>query len=141
MKRLTIIGNICADPVINSSEEGNQFATSSVTVDSGSKYNQKIEVMELIFNNKFVDFLNKYIVKGVEVFIGGVPSFSTYLSRTGEIVTSQWIYVDTIELLPTDVFNEDIIKCADEIECKDNNHAIFIDNKINIQNENHNFLD
>ncbi|MBY0379250.1 MAG: hypothetical protein K2P99_02495, partial [Burkholderiales bacterium] len=92
-------------------------------------------------NNKFVDFLSKYIVKGAEVFIGGIPSFSTYLSRAGEIVTSQWIYVDTIELLPTDVFNEDIIKCADEIACRDNNHTTFIDSKINIQNENHNFLD
>ena len=130
MKRLTIIGNIGMDSIVKDSQDGNQFVVSSVAVKIGTKDNPKVEWIELIFNDKFVDFASNYIVKGTKVFIEGFPSINSYPSKTGEIIAKQRIYVEKVELLSKSLRTSDHSDSdsLDEIASNDEANVITMPN-------------
>lgn len=93
-----IIGNAGSNIEIKTTQEGNQFAVVSVAVNIGNN-KSKIDWVDLVFNDKLMDFAIKYVVKGTKLFISGVPSINAYINKKGQIVANQRIYVEKLELL------------------------------------------
>ena len=99
MKNMIIIGNAGSNTEIKTTQEGNQFAVVSVAVNLGNKNNSKTDWVDLIFNDKLMDFASKYVLKGTKVFVSGFPSINAYINKNGQIVANQKIYVEKLELL------------------------------------------
>ena len=108
MFRVTIIGNLTADPVINSREWTdkktgeilrNNVCNFSVGANEGHGDTKKTQYFRMNAWRGLADICSKYLKKGRQVYIEGVPSVNVYKDKNGDTRSGFEVRVDRLEIL------------------------------------------
>lgn len=101
MKKIIITGNLGKDPEKRADQNGNQFATFSVAVSTGTKDKPKADWVDVSCGGKLADVVCSYLKKGSKVLVTGFPSVNAYINRENNAVGVLRVYADDIEFLST----------------------------------------
>lgn len=92
MKKLTIIGNVGADPESHSNQDGSKFATFNLAVNFKVKDNQRTEWTQVCCNGPLHDLAMKNIKSGMKLYIEGFPRYRTYTNKNNIVEVTEQIY-------------------------------------------------
>lgn len=103
LNRATLIGNIGKDPEIRSSQNGDRIASFSLAMtetwrdrNSGQRKERTEWARIVVFNDRIVEVVEKYLRKGSKVYVEGAIQSRDYTDRDGatrsvtEIVLSKF---------------------------------------------------
>lgn len=97
MKRITITGNVGADPEFSIDCRGRRFAAFRIAL---KVYKQtKPEWIYITCCDSEAEFVVKYIHQGAKVLIDGVPSVDVHINRHGEAIANQRVFAKYLELI------------------------------------------
>lgn len=102
MNNLVISGKVVRSEV-KATKSGNNMAAVDVAVRDYP--NDTIFYKCLVFG-KSVDFVDKFVKKGLPVIVNGKPTFDAYITKAGEAKCNPTIMVNNIELLAFDKTEE-----------------------------------
>ena len=102
MQKIILIGRIGKDPEVRNFEGGGKLATSTIAIDESykNKEGQKVEKTEwlnLVFNGKSADFAERYVTKGMKLFIEGKVRTRSWQTKEGETRYTTEVVVLTTE--------------------------------------------
>ena len=104
INRITLLGNVGADPEIRDSN-GGKFATMRLatttrgyTRKDGSQVPERTEWHSLIVNGGLVSVVEQYVRKGAKLYVEGELRYRKYTDRNGVERTAAEIYVRDMEL-------------------------------------------
>lgn len=101
MNKLTIIGNLTADPELRSTPSGKNVCNFSVAVNRKVKVEGQpdADFFRVSAWNKLGESCGKYLSKGKKVAVIGSVSLRTYTAQNGETRASMEVNADDVEFL------------------------------------------
>lgn len=101
MNKLTIIGNLVADPVLRTTNSGLSVCSFKVAVNRRKKVEGQPEAdfFQVSVWRQLADLCQKYLAKGRKVCVMGNVSVSTYEGRDGKTYANLDVTADDIEFL------------------------------------------
>lgn len=108
MYKITCIGNVTADPVLNAREWTNKSTgeilranVCNFSIGANEGYGERKTQMFFRLNawRGLADLCKKYLSKGRQVYVEGVPSLKSYQDKTNTIRSAIEIRVERIEFL------------------------------------------
>lgn len=108
MFKLTLIGNLTADPVLYPREWvdkktgeviHNNVCNFSVGANEGHGDAKKTQYFRMNAWRGLADICAKYLKKGRQVYIEGVPSVNTYKDKNNDIRSAFEVRVDRLDIL------------------------------------------
>lgn len=101
MQHTMIIGNLTADPVLRSTQDGKQVATFTVAVNEKRNGKDYATFYNCSAWEKRAEPIVKYLTKGSKVYVDGKVSARAYKTKDGEQRASLDLNVSTCEFLDT----------------------------------------
>ena len=98
MQKLTIIGNLVANPELRSTPNGIPVCTFAIAV-NGRKQDEPATFFRVTAWRQLGENCNRYLTKGKKVFVSGPVSVSTYTAKDGTTRASMEITADEVEFL------------------------------------------
>lgn len=99
MNKLTIIGNLTADPELRTTQTGKSVCSFSVAVNRRRGGQQETDFFRVSAWNQLGENCGKYLSKGKKVCVIGPVSVSTYQGRDGKTNANLDVTADDIEFL------------------------------------------
>ena len=96
MNKLTIIGNLCRDPELRSTQTGKDVCTFTVAV---NRRNDQVDYFRVSAWEERGRICQKYLTKGKKVCVIGPVSVSTYTNQNGETKATLEVLADEVEFL------------------------------------------
>ena len=89
MQKFIAIGRIGQDPTVRNFEGGGKLATTSMAIDESYKNKEgekveKTEWLNLVFNGRSADFAEKWVTKGMKLFIEGKLRTRSWTTKEGD---------------------------------------------------------
>ena len=101
MNKITLYGNLTADPETAVSKNGKTFATFSIAVNHGWGENKKVSFFRCVSNDKTAEILCQYTRKGSRILChGNIEQESWTDKATGQKRSDYKIIVRELELPP-----------------------------------------
>lgn len=101
MNRLTIIGNICRDPELRTTQSGKNVCTFTVAVNRRGGQQPEADYFRVSAWNQLGDTCQKYLAKGRKVAVVGSVSVNAYTTQNGENRASLEVFAQDVEFLST----------------------------------------
>ena len=98
MQKLTIIGNLAANPQLRSTPNGIPVCTFTIAV-NGRKQDEPATFFRVTAWRQLGENCNRYLAKGKKVFVSGPVSVSTYTAKDDSTRASMEITADDVEFL------------------------------------------
>lgn len=111
MKKLIITGNVGQDAQVITTESGHSFAKFSLAVSVGAKDHPKTDWVQVMCNNKTVEFAKNHVKKGCKLLVEGFPEATAYI-KDGVPAATLRVYASSIELFTwaeKDAYGNDVI--------------------------------
>ena len=100
MNRLTIIGNLTADPELRSTTSGVSVCTFTVAVNRrGKREHQETDFFRVSAWRELGEICSKFLMKGRKVCVVGPVSVSAYQGRDGKSYASLEVNASEVEFL------------------------------------------
>lgn len=108
MFKVTVIGNLTADPIVNAREWAdkktgeiirNNVCNFSVGANQGHGDAKQTQYFRMNAWRGMADLCGKYLKKGRQVYIEGVPSINNFIDKNKNMRSSFEVRVETIEFL------------------------------------------
>lgn len=104
MNKVFLIGNICREVELKTSNTGTLFISNAIAVQRTTKDvngNYESDFFNFIAFKNQADYIYKYCPKGAKIVIEGTLRTNQYQDRMGEKRVSYSIWVNSVELLKT----------------------------------------
>ena len=98
MQKLTIIGNLVANPELRSTPNGIPVCTFTIAV-NGRKQDEPATFFRVTAWRQLGENCNRYLNKGKKVFVSGPVTVSTYTAKDGSTKASLEVTADEVEFL------------------------------------------
>ena len=98
MQKLTIIGNLTADPTTRTVGPGHTVCTFTIAV-NGRKSDEASTFFRVTAWRQLGENCNRYLTKGKKVFVSGPVSVSTYTAKDGTTRASLEVTAEDVEFL------------------------------------------
>ena len=98
MQKLTIIGNLTANPELRSTPNGIPVCTFTIAV-NGRKQDEPATFFRVTAWRQLGENCNRYLTKGKKVFVSGPVSVSTYTAKDGSTKASLEVTAEDVEFL------------------------------------------
>lgn len=99
MNKLTIIGNLTADPEQRTTSTGKDVCSFTVAVNRRKGKDQEADYFRVSAWNGLAEICKKYLLKGKKVCVVGPVSIHTYTTNSGETRASLEVTADDVEFL------------------------------------------
>ena len=101
MNKLTIIGNLTANPEVRTTQQGKSVCTFSVAVNRRNKAENQpdADFFRVSAWNQLGEICGKYLTKGSKVAVIGSVSVHTYTTQQGEARASMEVMAREVEFL------------------------------------------
>lgn len=102
MNRLTIIGNLTADPTMGSTGSGKEVCNFTVAVNrrkTQQNQNPEADFFRISAWNELGKICNQYLAKGRKVAVVGSVSVNTYTGNDGQTRASMNVLAQDVEFL------------------------------------------
>ena len=102
MNLLTIIGNLCGDPVSRTTQAGKNVTTFTVAVNRRKTANagqQEADYFRVSAWGELGNLCHKWLIKGKKVCVVGHVSLSTYKAQNGETRANMDVFAESVEFL------------------------------------------
>ena len=100
MNKITLYGNLTADPQTAVSQSGKTVATFSIAVNHGWGENKKVSFFRCVSFDKTAEILCQYTHKGSRILCHGNIEQETWTDKTGQKRSDYKIIVWELELPP-----------------------------------------
>ena len=103
MNKLTIVGNLCSDPELRTTQDGKSVCNFNVAVNMRKKPNkeQETDYFRISVWNAGAESCGKYLTKGSKVGIIGSVSVHPYKDRNGDPKATIEVLADEVEFIST----------------------------------------
>jgi single-strand DNA-binding protein len=98
MQKLTIIGNLTANPDLRSTPNGIPVCTFTIAV-NGRKQDEPATFFRVTAWRQLGENCNRYLSKGKKVFVSGPVSVTTYTAKDGTTRASLEVTAEDVEFL------------------------------------------
>jgi single-strand DNA-binding protein len=98
MQKLTIIGNLTANPDLRSTPNGIPVCTFTIAV-NGRKQDEPATFFRITAWRQLGENCNRYLAKGKKVFVSGPVSVTTYTAKDGTTRASLEVTAEDVEFL------------------------------------------
>ena len=98
MQKLTIIGNLTANPELRSTPNGIPVCTFTIAV-NGRKQDEPATFFRVTAWRQLGENCARYLAKGKKVFVSGPVSVSTYTAKDGTTRASLEVTAEDVEFL------------------------------------------
>jgi single-strand DNA-binding protein len=98
MQKLTIIGNLTANPDLRSTPNGIPVCTFTIAV-NGRKQDEPATFFRVTAWRQLGENCNRYLTKGKKVFVSGPVSVTTYTAKDGTTRASLEVTAEDVEFL------------------------------------------
>lgn len=101
MNKLTIIGNLTADPVLRTTTTGVNVCSFTVAVNKRNRKDgeEEADFFRVSAWRGLADTCGKYLAKGRKVAVVGSVSIHTYTTQSGETRADMQVNADDVEFL------------------------------------------
>lgn len=102
MNRLTIIGNLCNDPVIKDTQDGKKVCNFNVAVNRRKKDangNSIADFFRVSAWNAMGENCQKYLAKGKKVGVSGAVSVHPFIAQDGTAKATIEVFAEDVEFL------------------------------------------
>lgn len=97
MNRVFLTGRLTKDPDIRVTQTGTAVGRYSLAVDTGYGENRQTNFFDCVTFGKTAQFVEKYLKKGMKIFVSGELQQRSYQNRDGQRVTVVEILVQEHE--------------------------------------------
>jgi single-strand DNA-binding protein len=106
MNKVFLTGRLTKDPEIRTTQSGTAVGRYSLAVETGYGENRQTNFFDCVTFNKTAQFVEKYLKKGMKIFISGELQQRSYQNREGKNVSVVEILVQEHEFAESRVNTE-----------------------------------